>query len=150
VQKLVDAVHAPPQLWRETAIFVTFEKAGGKYDSGYIQPFDFFGDGARPVLLAISPNAKPGFVDHDCADHVSLLKFIEANSHLPPVTSLGRDNLLIRRRRSQRALLPHQRAGDKGTDVDVRLRSPTAGRCVRRDDVLEPNPASLPTPQAPG
>jgi phospholipase C len=93
VQKLVDAVHAQPQLWRETAIFVTFDESGGEYDSGYIQPLDFFGDGARTVLLAISPYAKPGFVDHDYADHVSLLKFIEANWHLPPVTPLGRDNL---------------------------------------------------------
>jgi phospholipase C len=93
VQKIVDAVQAQPQLWGETAIFVTFDESGGLYDSGYIQPLDFFGDGARTVLLTISPFAKPGFVNHDYADHVSLLKFIEANWRLSPLTAISRDNL---------------------------------------------------------
>jgi phospholipase C len=93
VQKIVDAVQAQPQLWAETAIFVTFDESGGEYDSGYIQPLDFFGDGARTVLLVISPYAKRGFIDHDYADHVSLLKFIEANWHLQPLSDVSRDNL---------------------------------------------------------
>ncbi len=93
VQKLVDAVQAKPELWRETVIFVTFDESGGYYDSGYIQPLDFFGDGPRVPLVAISPYAKPGFVDHDYADHVSLLKFIEANWHLPPLSAISRDSL---------------------------------------------------------
>jgi phospholipase C len=51
------------------------------------------GDGPRTVLLVISPYAKRGFIDHDYADHVSLLKFIEANWHLQPLSDVSRDNL---------------------------------------------------------
>src|SRR5205085_2548551 len=46
-KKIVDAVQANPELWASTAIFVTFDEGGGYWDSGYIQPLDFFGDGTR-------------------------------------------------------------------------------------------------------
>jgi hypothetical protein len=32
-------------LWKETAILVTVDEGGGFYDSGFIQPVDFFGTG---------------------------------------------------------------------------------------------------------
>jgi phospholipase C len=44
-------------------------------------------------MLVVSPYARPGFVDHTYTDHVSLLKFIEANWKLPPLTSYSEDNL---------------------------------------------------------
>ena len=93
VQKIIDMVQAQPRLWGDTAIFITYDESGGEYDSGYIQPLDFFGDGVRTVLLVVSPFAKQGYVDHSYADHVSLLKFIEANWRLSPLTSISRDNL---------------------------------------------------------
>ena len=68
-------------------------KGGGYYDSGYIQPVDFFGDGTRIPLIAISPYAKKGFVYHTYYDHVSVLKFIERNWGLTPLTKRSRDNL---------------------------------------------------------
>ena len=46
-QKIVDAVQANPSLWKDTAIFITFDEGGGYYDSGYVHPLDFFGDGPR-------------------------------------------------------------------------------------------------------
>ena len=46
-KKIVDAVKANPELWKDTAIFITFDEGGGYYDSGYVQPVDFFGDGTR-------------------------------------------------------------------------------------------------------
>ncbi|MGC2225075.1 MAG: alkaline phosphatase family protein, partial [Methylocella sp.] len=45
VKKIVDGVKANPKLWHETAIMITFDEGGGSWDSGYIQPLDFFGDG---------------------------------------------------------------------------------------------------------
>jgi phospholipase C len=43
--------------------------------------------------LAVGPYLKTsGYVSHDYADHVSILKFIERNWNLPPVTSRSRDN----------------------------------------------------------
>ena len=93
VARAVAAVQDNPREWGSTAIFVTEDESGGYYDSGYIQPVSFFGDGPRVPLIAISPYAKPGFVDHTYTDHVSLLKFIEANWKLPPLTSYSEDNL---------------------------------------------------------
>ena len=93
VEKIVDAVQGNPTLWQNTAIFVTFDEGGGYYDSGYVQPLDFFGDGTRVPLLVVSPLVKPGYVSHTYTDHVSLLKFIERNWGLPPITGRSRDNL---------------------------------------------------------
>jgi len=93
VQKIVDAVQSNPTLWATTAIFVTMDEGGGYYDSGYVQPLDFFGDGTRIPLLAISPFTKAGHISHVYSDHVSVLKFIERNWRLNPVTGRSRDNL---------------------------------------------------------
>ncbi|MGA2536689.1 MAG: alkaline phosphatase family protein [Terracidiphilus sp.] len=91
-QKIVEGVQANPTLWASTAIFITEDEGGGYYDSGYVQPLDFFGDGTRIIFLAVSPYAKPGHVAHEYADHVSIDKFIEANWGLPAITDRSRDN----------------------------------------------------------
>jgi phospholipase C len=92
MEKIVDAVQAVPSLWNETAILITFDEGGGYYDSGYVQPLDYFGDGTRIPLMAVSPYTRPGHISHDYADHVSILKFIERNWNLSPVTGRSRDN----------------------------------------------------------
>ena len=92
VTKIVDAVKANPGLWKSTAIFITTDEGGGYYDSGYVQPLDFFGDGTRIPLIAVSPYAKPGHISHTYADHVSILKFIEHNWYLKPISGRSRDN----------------------------------------------------------
>jgi phospholipase C len=91
-KKIVNEVKANSALWKDTAIFITFDEGGGYYDSGYVQPVDFFGDGTRIPLIVVSPYAKGGRVVHDYSDHVSILKFIEANWALPTVTARSRDN----------------------------------------------------------
>lgn len=93
LQDLIHQVESNPQLWKHTAILITTDEGGGYYDSGYIQALDFFGDGTRIPLIAVSPYAKRGHVDHAYADHASVLKFIEANWHLPAVSARSRDNL---------------------------------------------------------
>jgi acid phosphatase len=92
-ERAIAAVQSNPDLWKSTAIFVTFDEGGGYYDSGYIQPVSFFGDGPRVPMIVVSPYAKAGFVDHTYTDHVSILKFIEANWGLSPLTSYSEDNL---------------------------------------------------------
>ena len=92
VKKIVSQVQANPTLWASTAIIITFDEGGGYYDSGYIQPLDFFGDGTRIPAIVVSPFTTPGHISHTYADHVSILKFIEANWHLAPVTTRSRDN----------------------------------------------------------
>jgi len=93
VKKIVDRVLAHPRLWDHTAIFVTFGEGGGYYDSGYVQPLDFFGDGSRIPMIAVSPYSQGGHISHTYADHVSTLKFIEHNWGLGPISSRSRDNL---------------------------------------------------------
>jgi phospholipase C len=93
VKKIVDLVKANPKLWAETAIFITFDEGGGYWDSGYVQPLAFFGDGTRIPMIVVSPYSKGGHISHTYTDHVSTLKFIEANWGLSPITSRSRDNL---------------------------------------------------------
>lgn len=93
VKDLVTRVQSNPQVWRKTAILVTTDEGGGFYDSGYIQILDFFGDGTRVPFFALSPFARKGHVDHTYYDHVSVLKFIERNWRLSPLSDRSRDNL---------------------------------------------------------
>jgi phospholipase C len=90
---VVNSVQKQNDVWQDTAIFITTDESGGLYDSGYIQPIDFFGDGPRIMLLVVSPYAKQGYVDHTYGDHASLLKFIEKNWNLEPLSPTSRDNL---------------------------------------------------------
>jgi phospholipase C len=91
-KKIIDDVQANPKLWSSTAIFITFDEGGGYYDSGYVQPLDFFGDGTRIPLLVVSPYSRGGHIAHEYSDHVSIDKFIEANWGLPTITTRSRDN----------------------------------------------------------
>jgi phospholipase C len=92
-KKIIDGVKANPTLWADTAIFVTFDEGGGYYDSGYIQPVDFFGDGTRIPLIVVSKYSTGGIVSHEYGDHVSLMKYIEKNWGLPTISDRSRDNL---------------------------------------------------------
>ena len=93
VKKIVDGVKANPVLWADTVILVTFDEGGGYWDSGYVQPLDFFGDGTRTPMIAISRFSTGGHISHSYADHVSILKFIEANWGLGAISKRSRDNL---------------------------------------------------------
>jgi phospholipase C len=93
VRKIITELKRNPDLWATTAVFITVDEGGGYYDSGYTQNLDFFGDGVRIPLIAVSPFARGGHVSHNYADHVSILKFIEKNWGLPPISPRSRDNL---------------------------------------------------------
>jgi phospholipase C len=93
VMSISNAIIKHRKLFADTAILVTLDEGGGYYDSGYIQPLDFFGDGTRIPLMVISPYVKPGTIDHKYADQASILKFIEWNWSLAPLSARSRDNL---------------------------------------------------------
>jgi phospholipase C len=93
VLNVLSALDDNPDLKAETAVFITWDEAGGYWDSGYIQSLDFFGDGPRIPTLILSPYSTGGKVNHNYADHVSLLKFVERNWGLQPLTNRSRDNL---------------------------------------------------------
>jgi phospholipase C len=92
-QKIVTMIQANKSLWAETAIVITEDEGGGYWDSGYIQPLDFFGDGTRMPVIVVSPYSKGVGVVHEYGDHVSYDKFIEANWGLPTIAPDTRDNL---------------------------------------------------------
>jgi len=106
VQQVLDALEANPKLKAETVVFITWDEAGGYWDSGFIQPIDYFGDGPRIPLLALSAYSTGGKVNHAYGDHVSLLKFIERNWHLRPLTDRSRDNLPNPRMRADAPYVP--------------------------------------------
>ena len=76
-----------------TAIVITTDEGGGHFDTGAIQNLDFFGDGPRIPMLVVSPYARTGMVDHTYYDHGSVLKFIERNWRMQPLSSRSRDRL---------------------------------------------------------
>ena len=97
-EAFVEQHHRPragnPEQWTETAIFVTVDEGGGYYDSGFIQPVDFFGTGPRIPMIAVSPFSRGGHVSHVYNEHSSFVKFVERNWKLDTtLTARSRDNL---------------------------------------------------------
>ncbi|MDD5036548.1 MAG: alkaline phosphatase family protein, partial [Methylococcaceae bacterium] len=93
ISNIHNKLKANPALFKETAFIVAFDEGGGYWDSGFFQPIDFFGDGPRTPFIVVSPHSKGGKVVHTYQDHASILKFIERNWGLSPLTQRSRDNL---------------------------------------------------------
>jgi len=93
-KNIIELAKSNPKQWAETAIFVTVDEGGGYYDSGFIQPVDFFGTGPRIPMIAVSPFSQGGHVSHVYNEHSSFVKFIERNWKLSGTLSdRSRDNL---------------------------------------------------------
>jgi phospholipase C len=109
VDNIVHLAQSNKDQWAETAIFVTFDEGGGYYDSGFIQLVDFFGTGPRIPMIAISPFSTGGHITHSYAEHSSVVKFVERNWHLGPLSQRSRDTL------------PNPRAGDDNPYVPTNM-----------------------------
>ena len=92
-----------------TAIFVTVDEGGGYYDSGFIQPVDFFGTGPRIPMIAVSAFSRGGHITHVYGEHSSFVKFVERNWYLGKLNERSRDNL------------PNPRADDDNPYVPVNM-----------------------------
>lgn len=93
-KNIIELAQSNKEQWAETAIFVTVDEGGGFYDSGFIEPVDFFGTGPRIPMLAVSPFSKGGHVSHTYNEHSSFVKFVERNWKLNTTLSdRSRDNL---------------------------------------------------------
>ena len=93
-RNIIELAQSNPKQWAETAIFVTVDEGGGYYDSGFIQPVDFFGTGPRIPIIAVSPFSRGGHISHVYAEHSSFVKFVERNWMLNTTLSdRSRDNL---------------------------------------------------------
>ncbi len=93
-KNIIELAQSNPKLWAETAIFITVDEGGGFYDSGFIQPVDFFGTGPRIPMIAVSPFSTGGHISHVYAEHSSFVKFVERNWMLDTkLSDRSRDNL---------------------------------------------------------
>ncbi len=94
LKNVIALAQSNQEQWSSTAILITFDEGGGFYDSGFIQPVDFFGTGPRIPMVAVSPFATGGHVSHVYAEHSSFVKFVEHNWELgETLTTRSRDNL---------------------------------------------------------
>jgi len=118
VDNIIFLARSNKEQWKETAIFVTVDEGGGYYDSGFIQPIDFFGTGQRIPMIAVSPYSTGGHVRHAYNEHSSFVKFVERNWLLhTKLTARSRDNLPN----------PHQERGDGDLDDYVPRNMPAIG-----------------------
>ncbi len=104
VEELIRAVFASP-LWKDTAIFITYDENGGMADhvppapacepdrypphdgSNNPLPGAFNQTGFRVPFIVVSPYARAHYVSHVVHDHTAILRFIEARFGLPALTA---------------------------------------------------------------
>ena len=116
VDNIITLAQSNKEQWAETAIFVTVDEGGGYYDSGFIQPVDFFGTGPRIPMIAVSPFSTGGHISHVYNEHSSFVKFVERNWKLgTKLSARSRDNL------------PNPKHGDDGDHAYVPRNMPAVG-----------------------
>jgi phospholipase C len=72
--------------WPRSAFLITYDDWGGWYDHVPPPQVDEHGFGFRVPALLVSPYARRGYVDSTVLDYTSILKFIEVNWGLEPLT----------------------------------------------------------------
>jgi phospholipase C len=82
--ELVRAVMASPY-WPRSAIIITYDENGGRWDHVPPPAGDRWGPGTRVPAIIVSPHARRSYVDHALYDTTSILKFIEARWGLRPL-----------------------------------------------------------------
>jgi phospholipase C len=83
--QVVNAVMNSP-MWKDTAVFISWDEWGGFYDHVPPQQIDKFGLGFRVPLMVISPYAMRGKIDHHWGEFSSVLRFVEENWGLSNLT----------------------------------------------------------------
>jgi phospholipase C len=97
-QHVADIVQAVQNssAWADSAIIVTYDEHGGRWDHVAPPALDRWGLGSRVPAIIISPFAKTGFVDHTQYETLSILRTIEDAFGLQPLTDRdGHANSLI-------------------------------------------------------
>jgi acid phosphatase len=84
VADLVSAVQNSPY-WSDSAIIITYDEHGGRWDHVAPPLIDRWGPGTRVPTIVISPFARKGFVDHTQYDTSAILKLIEERWNVQPV-----------------------------------------------------------------
>ena len=84
-QHIADLVQAVQNssYWKDTAIVITYDENGGRWDHMAPPTGDRWGPGTRVPTIIISPFAKKGAVDHTTYDTTSILRTIETRRDQP-------------------------------------------------------------------
>jgi phospholipase C len=119
--------------WQDTAIFLTWDDFGGFYDHVAPPRQDLISLGPRVPTIVISPYARPHFVDHTQLDFDSLLKFVEDDYGIPPLTKRDRNagNILSSFDFKQTPLSPLTLKQRTCPQADYTTASPLAGTVIR-------------------
>jgi hypothetical protein len=131
---------ARPKLGAGFGIETGVNVGGGFHDADYVRPLNFFGAGTRVPVIVVSPFAPDGQLVHNHCNHVSILKFIERNWCLPPITNRSRiicpiwlrppANRILRRK-ARRSAICSACSGEINHDCGFTLQGP-AKRCNNR------------------
>ena len=86
VASIVSAIQNSPY-WNDTAIIITYDENGGRWDHVAPPTIDRWGPGSRVPAIVISRYAKQHFVDHTQYETTSILATIEKRFGLQPLTA---------------------------------------------------------------
>ncbi len=75
--------------WTSSALFFTYDEAGGFFDHVAPPQVDAYGLGIRVPTMVISPYARRGYVSGQLYDHSSVLKYLERRFGLPTLASVN-------------------------------------------------------------
>jgi phospholipase C len=96
VNTVLQTLLSNPELWRNTALFITYDEHDGFFDH-QLPPFPEasvtdehiaglpIGPGTRVPMLICSPWTRGGYVDSNVYDHTSMLRFLAAWTGVQPV-----------------------------------------------------------------
>jgi phospholipase C len=96
VNTVLQTLFSNPELWRTTALFITYDEHDGFFDH-QLPPFPEatvtdeyitglpIGPGTRVPMLICSPWTRGGYVDSNVYDHTSMLRFLAAWTGVQPV-----------------------------------------------------------------
>ncbi len=87
VSNLVAAVQSNPALWAHTAIIVTYDEHGGRWDHVAPPVRSIWGPGSRVPGIIISPLAKTNYIDHTQYETLSFLSTVEKRFGITPLTA---------------------------------------------------------------
>jgi phospholipase C len=88
VADLVRIIQDSPY-WKDSAIIITYDEFGGRWDHVAPPKVDRWGPGSRVPAILVSPFARRGYVEHAVFDTTAILKLIETRWDLKPLN--GRD-----------------------------------------------------------
>ncbi len=86
VALIVDIIRKSPY-WEKSAIIITYDDNGGRWDHIAPPKVDRWGPGVRVPAIIVSPFAKKKYVDHTLYDTTSIMAFIERRWNLRPVAT---------------------------------------------------------------